>query len=84
MLVPKDQLKDFEKALKACGLPVEYRDINTSGYYEAQILWEAWKCPVVVFGPSPNGMSHQANEHVNLKSVDKTREVVAKYLEYNL
>ncbi len=84
MLVQKAKLKDFEKAVKDWGLPVEYQNINTSGYYEAQILWAAWGCPVVIFGPSPNGMSHQANEYVNLKSVDKTREVVAKYLEYNL
>lgn len=84
MFVDTKELKGFETAVKACGLPVEYRDINTSGYYEAQILWAAWKCPVVVFGPGPNGMAHQANEYVDLDSVAKTEEVVAKYLEYNL
>lgn len=84
MFVPPSELKDFEDAVRACGLPVKYRDINTSGYYEAQILWAAWGCPVVVFGPGPNGVSHQANEHVNLDSVAKAEEVVAKYLEYML
>ncbi len=84
MFVEKEKLKGFEVAIKACSFPVKYRDINTSGYYEAQILWEAWGCPVVVFGPGPDGMAHQANEHVNLDSVAKAEEVVAKYLEYNL
>lgn len=84
MFVDPKELKGFEAAVKACDLPVEYRDINTSGYYEAQILWEAWGCPVVVFGPGPDGMAHKANEYVDLDTVAKAEEVVAKYLELSL
>lgn len=84
MFVPQAELKEFEKAIKNSGLPVIYQSINDTGYVEAQLFREAWGSPVVIFGPGPTLMMHKANEYVDLSTVAKTEQVVAKYLEYNL
>ena len=44
------------------------------GYAEAPLVQEKFKIPVIYFGPSGKN-SHGANEHVNIDSIKKTREV---------
>lgn len=84
MFVPISELKSFETAIKNRNLKSSYLDVNEAGYYEVQLVREAWNCPVVIFGPGPIAMSHKANEYVDLDTVAKTEEVVAQYLQDNL
>lgn len=82
---PKEKLSAFEQSVKACGLPVSYTDVNTAGFYEVQIVQDAWRSDaVIVFGPGPKDKAHCANEYVDLDSVAKTEEVIHHFLENNL
>lgn len=84
MSVLPSEINTFVEAVGRSGIPIKYRDINASGYYEVQVMREKWGCPVVVFGPGPNEMSHKANEYVDLETVEETEEVVSNYLKENL
>lgn len=84
MLTPKIKLTYFEQAIKEAGIPVRYRDINMSGFYEVQLLKEKFNCDCVVFGPGPNEMSHSADEYVDVKTVGKAEKAVKLFLNNNL
>lgn len=79
-LTPKERLQKFERAIKQKNSPVVYRDINTAGFYEIQMLREAWNCDAIVFGPGPIEAAHAASEYVNLSSIDKVESILEGYL----
>jgi len=62
------------------GLPIKYQDINTSGFYEVQMLQEKWGGNIVIFGPKPSSMSHTANKYVNLPSLRKVQKTIDNFL----
>jgi len=80
MHTPREKLTLFEEALAKSGLPIKYLDINTSGFYEVQMLQEQWGGNIVVFGPGPISTSHTANEYVDLHSVSKVQETIDNFL----
>lgn len=81
MYTPKEKLKDFEKSVKANKLKVEYANINTSGYFEVQLLQENWDSQVIMFGPGPLAMAHSKNEYVEIKSVIAAEKVIEHYIK---
>lgn len=84
MLTPKEKLIKFEESLKEIGLPIKYRDINMSGFYEVQLLKEKFNCNCVVFGPGPNEQSHSADEYVNIETVINAEKTIEVFLNNNL
>ena len=78
---PKEKLIKFEEALKLNGLKPEYKNLNSTGYFEVQLLQEAWGADLVVFGPGPSTMAHQVNEYVELSTVNKTQRIIFSFLE---
>ena len=77
----KRELKKLERAMQSCGVPVEYQDISRSGFYEVQMLQQAWNVPAVAFGVGPSDTSHSADENVSIESLIKAEEVIRKLLK---
>lgn len=84
MLTPKEKLIKFEESLKKTCLPVKYRNINRSGFYEVQLLKEKSNCNCVIFGPGPAELSHSANEYVDTQTVGKAEKTIEFFLNNNL
>lgn len=78
---PTEKLKIFEQSIKNRNIPTVYRDLNSSGFNEVQMLQKAWNCDAVVFGPGPIEMAHSANEYVNIDSVYQAESILEEYLK---
>ncbi len=83
MLTNKIYLQELEEAIKNTGQEVIYADISLAGYYEVQMLQEAWGSKCVVYGPSLAGKSHMADEHVEISSLEKVEKVLRNFIEKN-
>lgn len=81
MLTPKSELAEFEESIKAEGQEVIYADISLAGYYEVQLLQESWNSKSVVFGPGPIGLSHMANEYVEITSIERAEKVLRNFIQ---
>lgn len=81
MLTDKTNLVYLEEAIKSTGNNVEYSDISLAGYYEVQMLQEAWGSKCVVFGAGPNAKSHMADEYVEISSLEKAENVLADFIK---
>ncbi len=77
---PRPNLKEFETAMAKNGLPVEYKDINASGFFEVQIPKQVWGADMIVFGPGPANMAHRADEYVELDTVKTAQSVIETHL----
>lgn len=84
MLTPKNELGGLEESIKESGEKVEYSDMSLAGYYEVQMLQEAWGSKCVVYGVSPIGMSHTADEYVQISSLGVVESVIRRFLEKTL
>ncbi len=60
---------------------MEYSDISLAGYYEVQMLQEAWGSKCVVFGAGPNAKSHMADEYVEISSLEKVENVLVDFIK---
>lgn len=76
MYTPREDLKDLEQSIQDVGLEPVYSDINSSGYFELQMLQEKWGGKCIVYGSGPSEMSHAANEFVSISSINQTELVV--------
>ena len=81
MLTQKNYLINLEESIKAIGEEVIYADISLAGYYEVQMLQEAWGSRSVVFGAGPINLSHSANEYLDLTSLGKTESIVRNLVQ---
>lgn len=81
MLTAKSDLVELEKAVESVGEEVVYGDISLAGYYEVQMLQEAWGSKSVVFGAGPINQSHCANEYVEMSSMEKVEKVLRQFIE---
>jgi len=81
MLTAKTKLVEFENAIKEVGEEVIYADISLAGYFEVQMLQEAWGSKCVVFGASLAGKSHMANEYVEISSLEKVEKVLFNFIK---
>lgn len=81
MLTDKSELLDLEKAIETSGTEVKYSDISIAGYYEVQMLQEAWGSKSVVYGAGPNAKSHMADEYVEISSLTRAEKVVADFIK---
>lgn len=84
MYTSKADLKEFESAIQSSQGNVEYSSINSSGYFELQMLQEKWGGKCIVFGAGPGNMSHAANEYVLISSVNQAETVIQSFLKENL
>lgn len=80
MFTPKESLVPFEKAITNSASQIEYAEINSSGFYELQMLQEKWGGNCFVYGAGPASLSHAANEYVDLKTVTLTQDVIESFL----
>lgn len=84
MFTPKEKLASFEKAISDSGIQVEYSNINTTGFFELQMLQEKWGGDCIVFGAGPESLSHSANEYVDINTIKTTQGVIERFLDSNL
>lgn len=84
MYIPRKELINFENAIERSEIPVRYKDVNKTGFYEVQLVQDKWKSKTVVFGPSPSKMCHADNEYVEVKSVEKCEKVIETFLKETL
>lgn len=84
MFTPKENLAPFEKALFDSGQKPEYESINSSGFFELQMLQEKWGGNCFVYGAGPGSLSHAANEYVDLDTLKTAQTVIEKFLESTL
>ncbi len=84
MYTPKSDLVQFERAIESSGQTVEYSNINSSGYFELQMLQEKWGGNCIVYGAGPGNMSHAANEYVLISTVEKAEKVIENFIKENL
>lgn len=80
----KENLKPFEDAVLAAGLPVKYLDINNSGFYEVQMVQRKWNGIYIIFGPGPHTLAHAPEEYVEVDSVNNVQRVIDIFLRNNL
>lgn len=78
---PKSKLEGFEKIAKQSGIKPIYKDINSAGYFEVQLLQESWGSDILIFGPGPANQAHKENEYVDIDSVIKTNEIFEDYIK---
>jgi len=81
MLTKKNDLKSFEESVSKSGKPIEYADINSTGYFELQMLQEKWGGNCLAYGPGPEGLSHAANEYVDLPSIQSVQKVIEDFIK---
>lgn len=84
MFTEKNKIKDFEKAIKESGLPVEYADFTKTGFFEVQMLNEKWGGSTIIFGPGPSDKCHMEDEYVSLETLHSTNEVIESFLNNQL
>ena len=80
MLTKKNDLVEFEEAIKSTGLAIEYSDVSLAGYYEVQMLQEVWGSKCVVFGAGPASLSHMVDEYVEISYLDKTERCLKEFI----
>ena len=80
MLTDKAVLVDFEDSVKSVLGEAIYSDVSLAGYFEVQMLQEAWGSKCVVFGASLAGLSHMANEYVEISSLEKVEQVLKNFV----
>ena len=76
-------LSEFEKELKENRKKIGYKDVNRTGYFEAQMLQELCKCECIVFGPGPSTQAHKIDEYVDIKELDLSYKILLKFLKRN-
>lgn len=81
MLTDKNYLVDFENSIKEVGEEVAYSDISKAGYFEVQMLQEAWGSKCVVYGASLAGKSHMVDEYVEISSLEKVGKVLVDFIK---
>ena len=81
MLTDKASLVELEKAIESAGMVAEYSDVSLAGYYEVQMLQEAWGSKSVVYGAGPNAKSHMADEYVEISSLTRVEKVVVDFIK---
>lgn len=81
MLTSKTELVEFENSIEELDEEVIYSDVSNAGYYEVQMLQEAWGSKCVVFGASLAGLSHMADEYVEISSLEKVEKVLAFFIK---
>lgn len=80
LLIPKGHLTKVEKIIESVLGKVEYADIQSYGYGEAQMLNEKLGTDCIYFGPGPD-TSHQVDEHVSLSEMEKTSIIYRKIID---
>jgi len=81
MLTDKASLTSFENSIKEVGEEVVYSDIGSAGYFEVQMLQEAWGSKCVVFGAGPAAQSHMADECLEISSLEKAEKVLVAFIK---
>lgn len=80
MLTPKTDLLEFEESVGLVLGEVVYSDISAGGYFEVQMLQEAWGSKCVVFGAGPANLSHMANEYMEISSLKKAEKCIKEFI----
>lgn len=76
-------LREFEKELKEKIKKIVYKDVNRTGYFEAQMLQELCKCECIVFGAGPSTQAHKSDEFVDIKQLVQSYGILLKFLKRN-
>jgi len=84
LFTPTSKLKPFEQSILSSGLKKQYLDLSSAGFYEVQLLQQAWGGRTVIFGPGPMEMAHMADEYADLDTITKTKETIEFFLKRNL
>lgn len=67
-------------SLPASIRPKRIADMSFGGYYDTQMLNEAWGVPCLIFGPGPTKMMHKTDEYVIFEQVMEIKEVIKDFL----
>ncbi len=69
LFTARESLKPVERALLRVTGKDAYSQISRVGYYDAQMLNQAFGTKCIALGPAPQAISHQATEHVTIESL---------------
>ncbi|GEM_PF-5354672 len=69
MYTETHHLKKFIPLLKSNDRHDPFVDLRTVGYYDIQMLAEAWKVPAISIGCGPRATAHSPNEYVRCSDV---------------
>lgn len=82
-MTKRQDLQRFKSIVeRIIGGEVDFVEAKDCGYGDSAMLYEKYKVPTASFGPRPNKMAHQANEHVLINDLEKCVRVFTEAIKY--